>query len=207
MKSEILYMLGVVAAVFAVNMILRALPFIIFGGRGRELPRWVEKISDYISPVIIGCLLVYAFSAMQWRSFGFYAAVALVVALHLWRRNALLSIVAGTALYMCLINCGCTTRTIGLDPENTSISVSVEGVKFDGRIVAPTEVPELLEEYGIGQRRVIHIFLEPEVRDLREARFLMGCLAKAGYTRPVLVTKRHAESFNVGNRRKGRAGK
>lgn len=202
MKSEIFYMLGVVGVVFAVNFLLRAFPFIVFGGQGKRLPQWVAKVSDFISPVIIGCLLIYAFSSMQWKSAGFYAAVVAVTALHLWRRNALLSIVTGTLIYMCLLNCGCTTRTIGLDSENTSISVSVEGVRFDGRPVRPAQVPELLKEYGIDNRRVIHIFLEREVKNLSEARLLMACLAKAGYTRPVLVTKRHAESFNVGRKRK-----
>ncbi len=86
---------------------------------------------------------------------------------------------------------------LNLDSDNPAVSVSMLGVKFGDRLVEPAEVPEILKDYGIPRNRVIHIQLDPSVRDLRQARFLMWCLAKAGYTRSVLVTKRHAESFKV----------
>ena len=63
---------------------------------------------------------------------------------------------------------------------------------------AAEEVSEMLEDYDVPHDRVIHILLNPEVKDLRPARTLMGYLSRAGYTRPVLVTKRHAESENLG---------
>ena len=37
--KDVVYMLGVVVVGFAVNYALRALPFILFAGRDRELPR------------------------------------------------------------------------------------------------------------------------------------------------------------------------
>ena len=58
MESDVLYMLGVVAAVFAANYALRALPFFAFGGRGRSLPKWASSLGDYVSPVIIAALIV-----------------------------------------------------------------------------------------------------------------------------------------------------
>ena len=39
MREEIVYMLGIVAAGFVVNFGLRALPFILFGGRVGRFPR------------------------------------------------------------------------------------------------------------------------------------------------------------------------
>ena len=104
MKEEVVYMLGIVAAGFALNFGLRAVPFILFAGRDRALPAWVEKFGNVISPLIIACLVVYSYTGLTWRASAPYLAGALVVALQLWRRNALLSIVAGTILYMLLVN-------------------------------------------------------------------------------------------------------
>ena len=58
MADEVLYMLGIVGAGFLVNFGLRALPFVLFAGRTRELPAWVSSLGSAVSPVIIGCLIV-----------------------------------------------------------------------------------------------------------------------------------------------------
>ena len=98
---------------------------------------------------------------------------------------------------------GCAThRTLELDAQHPAVSVCTLGVKFGNELVKPEEVVEILEDYDIPHDRVIHILLDPEVKDLRPARYLMGCLSHAGYTRPVLVTKRHAESENLGKPKK-----
>ena len=97
---------------------------------------------------------------------------------------------------------GCVSRrTVVLDAKNPAVRVSVNGVLFGDTFVKPQEVPEILGDHGVPRNRVIHILLDADVRDLREARFLMACLGRAGYTRPVLVTKRHAESVNMGERK------
>ena len=94
---------------------------------------------------------------------------------------------------------GCTThRTLELDAKHPAVSVSTLGVKFGDELVKPEEVAEILEDYDVPHDRVIHIQLEPDVRDLMPARTLMGYLSRAGYTRPVLVTRQHAESANLG---------
>ena len=103
MENDVLYMAGIVAAGFAVNFGLRALPFLFFGARRGPLPSWVEKFGAFVSPVIIGCLIIYSFAGMQWRAAAPYLAAALTVGLQIWRRNPLLSIIAGTAAYMALL--------------------------------------------------------------------------------------------------------
>jgi branched-subunit amino acid transport protein AzlD len=40
---------------------------------------------------------------MQWRTAAPYLAAALTVGLQVWRRNPLLSIIAGTVAYMALL--------------------------------------------------------------------------------------------------------
>ena len=101
-------------------------------------------------------------------------------------------LIAGVAL-------GCTThRTLELDARHPAVSVTTLGVKFGDELVRPEEVPEILEDYDVPHDRVIHIQLEPDVKNLMPARTLMGYLSRAGYTRPVLVTHQHAESENLG---------
>ena len=201
MENEVCYMLCVVFAGFAVNYCLRALPFLLFAGRNRSLPTWVERLGGIVSPVIIASLIVYAYSGLAWRTAWPYLAGLITVALHLWRRNPLISIIAGTVLYMCMLSCGCATRRIvELDAQHTAIRVTSAGVLFGDDRVQPEEVPERLLDYGIPSDRVIHIRIDNDVRDLRQSRTLMNCLAKAGYTRPVLVTQRHGDSFATGKK-------
>jgi len=204
MGDEIFYMLGVIGVGFLVNYTLRALPFLLFSGRDRALPGWVEKLGGVLSPIIIAGLIVYAYSGSAWRTPWPYLAGAVTVALQVWRKNPLVSIVAGTALYMVLLNCcGCASqRALELDAQNPAVRVTAQGFLFDDRSVRPEEVAQTLLDYDVPRDRVIHILLDPDVKDLRPARLLMAHLRKAGYTRPVLVTKRHAESYSTGKPKK-----
>ena len=106
-------------------------------------------------------------------------------------------------LFFGCVAMGCAThRTLELDAQHPAVSVTTLGVKFGENLVKPAEVAEILADYDVPHDRVIHIFLDPEVKDLRPARYLMASLSRAGYTRPVLVTKRHAESENLGKPKK-----
>lgn len=89
------------------SYLLRALPFLLFGS-GRRPPAVVTYLGRVLAPAIIALLVVYCFAGyvrggcLQSSLHGFaeLAAATLTVALHLWKRNPLLSIAAGTALYM-----------------------------------------------------------------------------------------------------------
>jgi len=196
MKSEIIYMLGIVAAGFAVNYALRALPFLLFAGKDREIPKWITRFGDLVSPVIIGALIFYSYSGLQWRTAWPYLAGALVVGLQLWRRNALVSIVAGTVLYMCLLNAGCMSSGISeieLDADNPSIRYSTQGFLIGEKFVNPNKIPGLLEDFEIPKSRTIHILVDEDAeRDLAKARAFMKLLAHHGYRRSVLVTKQRS---------------
>ena len=198
-------MLGIVGVGFLVNYALRALPFLLFSGRNRELPPWVDRLGKVISPVIIGCLIVYSYSGSAWRTPWPYLAGVVTVALQVWKRNPLMSIVAGTLVYMLLLNCcGCATRTVvnDLDATHPELRLTSDGVWVGEERVDPRDLVDTLEDADIPKTRTIHILIEQDMRDLRAAQALMALLAKGGYTRPVLVTKRHAESVNVGKPKK-----
>ena len=95
-----------IAIIAAVTMLLRFLPFLIFNGN-HEVPRYILYLGDKLPYAIMGMLIMYCLRGV---SFGALAgwlpsllAVAAVVALHVWKRNTLLSIIGGTALYMFLV--------------------------------------------------------------------------------------------------------
>ena len=215
MPERFAHFAGAIAVAALVTFLLRALPFILFAGKGRALPPAVERLGALVSPVIIAGLIAYSYYGL-YRADGFdpsrdwawpILAGVLTVALQLWKGNPLASILAGTVLYMCLLSCGCaTSRAIELDAKNPAVRVSLRGVLFDGTFVTAEEVPERLTDYAVPKDRVIHILLDADVRDLRPARLVMAHLRKAGYTRPVLVTKRHADSFVTDRKAKSSAG-
>ena len=198
MAEDVLHTAGIVAVAWAVTFGLRSLPFLLFAGRGRDVPPSVERFGSIISPVIIAGLIVYSYSALEWRTAWPYIAGVLVVALQLWRKNALLSIVAGTVLYMCLLPSGCVSNDYGdivLDAAHPSIRYSSHGFLIGERYVDPRRVPSILKSYDVPTDRVIHILIDEEAeRDLKPARAFMAILAHDGYRRSVLVTKKRAES-------------
>lgn len=201
MAEKTLYLLSVVAVGWAVTFGLRALPFVLFAGSNRNLPMWVGRLGAAISPIIIAGLIVYSYSGLEWRTPWPYLAGVLTVGLHIWKRNALVSIIAGTVVYMCLLTCGCASpRTVVLDAQNTMIHLTRHGVEFDDRLVEPTELVEILVDADIPKTRMVFIRVDEDLTDLKPARQLMELLRRAGYTRPMLATSRHAESLATGKK-------
>ena len=104
------YLLILTAVTAGVTFLLRALPFLFFG-TGKRPPALVLSIGNVLSPAAIAMLVVYCFAcdvrdrAPDEHMFGLaeIAAAIVVVALQLWKRNPLVSILAGTAVYMMLV--------------------------------------------------------------------------------------------------------
>ena len=98
--------LWIVLVCAGVTLALRALPFLCFGGKG-GIPAWVAALGRTLPPAIMAALVVYCLKGVPFGTFSDgakqLAAAGAVVALHLLKRNTLLSIAGGTALYMILI--------------------------------------------------------------------------------------------------------
>lgn len=95
-----------IAVVAAVTMLLRFLPFAIFGG-GRKTPPFITYLSSVLPYAIMGMLVVYCLRNVSLvtapHGLPELLAAAVVVGLHLWKKNTLLSIAVGTAVYMFLV--------------------------------------------------------------------------------------------------------
>lgn len=98
--------LVMILVVAATTFATRAVPFLIFP-KGKEIPKVVQYLEKVLTPAIIGMLVVYCLKNTKVLSAPFgmpeLIAVGTVVLLHIWKRNNLLSIGAGTILYMFLI--------------------------------------------------------------------------------------------------------
>ncbi|MDY3618816.1 branched-chain amino acid transporter permease [Agathobaculum sp.] len=90
----------------ACTLATRAIPFLVFGGN-KEIPHWVRYLGMALPPAVIALLVVYCVKGVNWLAFpnGIpeLISIAVVAVLHLWKRNNLLSIGAGTVLYMVLV--------------------------------------------------------------------------------------------------------
>ena len=74
---------------------------------GKKLPKVVEDLGRLLPPAMMGLLVVYSLRSVDILS-GSHGlpeaiAVAATALLHLWKRNTLVSILAGTAGYMLLV--------------------------------------------------------------------------------------------------------
>lgn len=95
-----------IAVMAVVTFLTRALPFLLFG-RGGNPPKVVLYLGKYLPPAVIAMLIVYCMKGVTFSAVSGWVptliAAAAVAALHLWKRNDMLSILGGTVLYMVLV--------------------------------------------------------------------------------------------------------
>lgn len=98
--------IGLILAMAAATLITRFLPFLLFSP-DREAPKYVEYLGRTLPFATIGLLVVYCLKdvSLAGGSHGLPEAIAVaaIVVLHWWRGNTLVSIGAGTLLYMVLV--------------------------------------------------------------------------------------------------------
>ena len=98
--------IAAIAVMAVVTFLTRALPFLLFD-RGSAPPKIVLYLGRVLPPAIIAMLIIYCLKGISFASPAGWApqliAVGAVVALHLWKKNNLLSIFGGTILYMVLV--------------------------------------------------------------------------------------------------------
>ena len=107
MNPQVLYSLAIVGVVALVTLMIRVAPFVLFPA-DKPTPGYVLYLGKVLPSAVIGMLIVYCLKGVTLTAapYGLPEGIALfvVIGLHLWKRNTLLSISAGTITYMLLIH-------------------------------------------------------------------------------------------------------
>ena len=108
MNIDAFYTALIILVAAAVTFGTRLLAFVIFGGRkGGEPPKWVTYLGQVLPPAVIALLIVYCLRSVSVTEYSWclpeLIAGAATVGIHLWKRSMLLSIAAGTVIYMLLV--------------------------------------------------------------------------------------------------------
>ena len=93
-----------IAVMAIVTMLLRFLPFILFT---KNTPEYISYLGKVLPAALIGMLVIYCLKDVSVvdapHGLPELIAALAVVGLQVWKRNSLLSILAGTVVYMLLV--------------------------------------------------------------------------------------------------------
>ena len=88
------------------TMLTRFLPFLLFPA-GKPTPKFVRYLGHALPPAVFSMLVVYCLKNVQITAGSHrlpeLIAISVVAALHLWKKQTLLSIAGGTLVYMLLV--------------------------------------------------------------------------------------------------------
>ena len=94
----------IIAAMAGTTMALRFLPFLVFG---KDTPKYISYLGKVLPQAIIALLVVYCLKDVSiiTHPFGIPELIAgvSVVIMQAWKRNAVISILLGTVIYMVII--------------------------------------------------------------------------------------------------------
>lgn len=95
-----------IAICAAATMTTRFTPFLLFRP-GKALPPYVRYLGRALPAAIFALLVVYCLKDVSFsegtRGAPEIIAIAITAGLHLWKRNMMLSMAAGTVCYMVLV--------------------------------------------------------------------------------------------------------
>ncbi|MEE1085917.1 MAG: AzlD domain-containing protein [Schaedlerella sp.] len=106
-EPDMTYTMAVITVVALVTIAIRFAPFVIFR---KQTPDWVLYLGNVLPYAIMAMLVVYCLKDVSFFTGNHgvteIISVGVVVGLHKWKHNTLLSIIAGTLCYMFLIQWG-----------------------------------------------------------------------------------------------------
>lgn len=95
-----------IALCAAGTMLTRFLPFLIFSSK-KPTPKYIQYLGKALPAAIFGMLVVYCLKNVNVlagrHGLPELISIAVVVALHLWKRQMLISVAGGTVCYMLLV--------------------------------------------------------------------------------------------------------
>jgi len=97
------YALIAILVIAIVTFAIRVAPFILFG-KDKATPKYIVYIGNYLPPAVMSMLIIYCLRNVNVSQFPFglpeVIGIITVATLHIWKRNNLISIIGGTAIYM-----------------------------------------------------------------------------------------------------------
>lgn len=88
------------------TVLTRCVPFLIFPA-GKPTPKYIQYLGKVLPAAVFGLLVIYSLKDVSLisESHGIpqLISVAVVISLHLWKKQMLLSIAGGTVCYMVLV--------------------------------------------------------------------------------------------------------
>lgn len=94
-----------IAVVATGTMLTRFLAFLVFP-EGKTPPKYIMYLGRALPSAVVGLLVVYCLKDAVFTSFHALPeliSIAAVIAVQKWKKNMLLSMAAGTVLYMILV--------------------------------------------------------------------------------------------------------
>lgn len=88
------------------TMLTRFLPFILFPS-GKPTPKYIQYLGKVLPSAVFGLLIIYCLKNVNIFTGSHcipeFISICIVIILHLWKRQMLLSIASGTICYMILV--------------------------------------------------------------------------------------------------------
>lgn len=88
------------------TMTTRFLPFLVFSSK-KPTPEYIRYLGKALPSAIFGMLVIYCLKSVEISGGNYglpeFISIGVVTALHLWKRQMLLSIAGGTFCYMLLV--------------------------------------------------------------------------------------------------------
>ena len=102
--SNVIFSIIVMAVITA---LLRFLPFIIFRG-DKKTPDFIAYLGKVLPYSIMGMLVVFCLKSVDFKG-GVHGipeivSILVIVLAHWWKKNTILSILAGTICYVVIVN-------------------------------------------------------------------------------------------------------
>jgi len=96
----------IILTIAVCTFLTRLLPFVLFG-KTHEPPRIIKYLGQVLPASVIAVLIIYCLKSADFAQTATYApaviSIAMIILLHVWKRNMLLSIGLGTVSYMILL--------------------------------------------------------------------------------------------------------
>ena len=85
------------------TMLTRFTPFILFP-ESKEPPHFIEYLGNILPPAMMGLLVIYCLKNISFADNALWMpkmiSIGVIIVLHKWKNNVLLSILGGTICYM-----------------------------------------------------------------------------------------------------------